>query len=200
MRLGIGYFGFSFLFLFFYILNFNVWILQFLKKLECGDKAAEIRKEGANSKIVVVSSSFFFFLFFCGRWLRPRWSCLSLLSLASSLLLQWPPRGHALDPPLFAILTLLWRVLLAGTPSNGPRLRFPLFSRAFSFLFFRSVFFSWLDFVGWLFVCLQPFSRSVSLGNLECLLEAEQIVAEVRSCGECLNCCFLAYLLCRSSV
>ncbi|RVW71399.1 hypothetical protein CK203_058085 [Vitis vinifera] len=30
---------------------------------------------------------------------------------------------------------------------------------------------------------IEPFSRSVSLGNLECLLEAEQIVAE-NVCGK----------------
>ena len=33
-----------------------------------------------------------------------------------------------------------------------------------------------------LFVCWQTFTRSFSFGNLDCLLEAEQIVAEVRSC------------------
>ena len=66
------------------------------------------------------------------------------------LLLQWPPEGLALplDPPLFANPTFLWRVQLAGRPSNGLRL-----GRLRGLFFF-------------------------SVGNLDCLLEAEQIVAE----------------------
>ena len=154
MRLGIGYFGFSFLFLFFYILNFNVWILQFLKKLECGDKAAEIRKEGANSKIVVVSSSFFFFFFFAAGdsdrddpvslfflWLAPYFFN-GLLEATRSIHLSsrfWRSYGGC-----------FW----LGRHRMDQDWGFPYFLGLF--LFFSFVLFSFLDWillVGCLFVC-----------------------------------------------
>lgn len=126
---------------------------------------AATRESGSGRKQIIIliiiivcfSVSIFLFLFFRGRWFRLRWSYLSILSLSSFfILLQWPPQGRALplDPPLFASLTFLWRVLLAGRLSNGPRLRFSyflgfFFSFSFSFLF-RLDLVVWVS--DWLFV------------------------------------------------
>ena len=82
------------------------------------------------------------------------WSTLTPTSSAARCSISsTPPHSYPaprsalpLDPPLFANPTLLWRVQLAGRPSNGPRLRR-----------LRGLF---------------------SVENLDCLLEAEQIVAE----------------------
>lgn len=118
---------------------------------------AATRESGSRRKQIIIiivcfSVSIFLFLFFCGRWFRLRWSYLSILSLSSFfILLQWPPQGRALplDPPLFGSLTFLWRVLLAGRLSNGPRLRFSYFLGFFFFLF-RLDLVVWVS--DWLFV------------------------------------------------
>lgn len=63
-----------------------------------------------------------------------------------------------------------------GRPRMDQDRGFPYFLGHFLFLFYFSNFFF---LIGWF---LQPLSRSVSVRNLDCLLEAEEIVAEVCGC------------------
>lgn len=109
------------------------------------------------------------------------------ISILQSFRRKWQRRSLAPLGPGLTGMFLIWRrwtLLTVGTPLNGPRLRFLL---AFCLLFGSLAALRLLTHCSFSFflfsfsLLLQPVTRSVSRVNLDCLLEAEQVIAEVRT-------------------